>query len=120
MTATKVAIAAVLPALIVAGRFVIPALSGSKDNLTWFFAVTGFLATLVGCLAASVPMRRRITAVPHLWITAVGIAVAAALLAIFPTMPNWPFTGVGFIVAWVLMAAGFTAAFLFAVSYRYA
>ena len=120
MIATKVAIASVLPALIVAARFAIPGLLGSKDDLTWFFAITGLLATLVGCLGAAFPLRRRIAHIPSVLVTAVAIAVAAALLAIFPTMPQWPFTGEGFVVAWVLMSAGFTAALVYAISYRYA
>jgi hypothetical protein len=120
MIATKVSIASVLPALIVAARFAIPGLMGSKDDLTWFFAITGLFATLVGCLGAAFPLRRRIARVPSVLVAAVAIAVAAVLLAIFPTMPQWPFTGVGFIVAWVLLAAAFTAALFFAISYRYA
>jgi len=120
MTATKVAIAAVLPSLIVAARFVVPALSNSERGLTWFFAVAGFLATFVGCLIAALLLRRRITLVSELWVVAIAIVVAAVLLAIFPTMPSWPFTGEGFIVVWVLMAAGFTAALLYVVGYRYA
>jgi hypothetical protein len=120
MSAMKVAIASVLPALIVAARFAIPGLMGSKDDLTWFFAVAGLLATLVGCLGAALPLRRRIAHIPFVAVVAVAIGVAAALLAIFPTMPQWPFTGEGFIVAWVLMSAGFTAVLMYAISYRYA
>ena len=120
MTATKVATASVLPALIVAARFAIPGLMGSKDTLTWFFAITGPVAMLVGCLSAALPLRRRISRMPPLVIMGVAIAVAAALLVIEPTMPQWPFTGEGFIVAWVLISAGLTAMLVYAVSYRYA
>jgi len=120
MSATKVAIASVLPASIVAARFAIPGLMGSKDDLTWFFALVGLLATLIGCLCAALPLRRRIAHIPFVPLVVGAIGVAATLLAIFPTMPHWPFTGEGFIVAWVLMSAGFTAGLVYAISYRYA
>jgi hypothetical protein len=35
-------------------------------------------------------------------------------------MPNWPFTSEGFLVAWVLIAAGLTAVLVLAVGRRYA
>jgi len=121
MTATKVAIAAVLPALIVSGRFVVPALLDPEGGgLTWFFAVAGFLATLLGCLVAALLLRRQVALVPSPWVGAIGVTVAGILLAIFPTMPNWPFTSEGFLVAWVLIAAGLTAVVLFSVGRRYA
>ena len=117
MNLAKGAIATVLPASIVAARFLIP---GAWDNAyTWFFGVTGFIATLVGCLGAVLVLRRRIAHIPALVVVLIGGAVAGVLLAIFPTMPSWPFAGIGFVVAWVLMSAGFTVALIFGVGYRY-
>lgn len=118
MGIVKGAIATVLPSCIVAARFLIP---GDWDvGFTWFFAVTGLIATFVGCLAAVLLVRRRLVRIPVFLVAIIGVAVAAILLAIFPTMPRWPFTGIGFIVSWVLMAAGFTVAFTCGASYRYA
>jgi hypothetical protein len=114
----KGAIASVLPAAIVAARFLIP---GEWDvGFTWFFAITGLIATFIGCLVAAIVVRRRLTRLPVLAVSIIAVVVAAILLAIFPTMPRWPFTGVGFIVSWVLMAAGFTMVFTYGASYRYA
>jgi hypothetical protein len=50
----------------------------------------------------------------------VGVFVAAILLAIFPTMPSWPFTDVGLVVGWILIAHGLSAAAIFMASYWYA
>ena len=118
MDIARIGIGALVPAVIVAARFVIPGVP--DDPFSGFFAVTGFLATLCGCAAAAVILRRRMRRTPLLLIAGVSLAVAATLLAIFQTMPSWPFTGVGFVVAWVLMSAGFMATLLLAVSFRYA
>jgi peptidoglycan/LPS O-acetylase OafA/YrhL len=114
----KGTIATVLPAVIVAARFFVP---GDWDNsYTWFFGVTGLVATFLGCLAAVVLLHRQLAHIP-MWVLAlIAVVVAGVLLAIFPTMPSWPFAGVGFIVAWVLMAAGFTAVLVYGAGHRYA
>ena len=111
-------IAAAVPSIIVAGRFLIP---GKWDvGMTWFFAVTGLVATFVGCVIAVVVLRRRVARLPIVAILIIGAVVAGILLAIFPTMWSWPFAGIGFVVAWVLMSAGFTMALTYAAGYRYA
>jgi peptidoglycan/LPS O-acetylase OafA/YrhL len=118
MNIARTGISAVLPAAIVAARFIV--LESWDSSYTWFFATTGFLATLFGCGAAAVFLHRRISRTPILAVTGISVVVAGVLLTIFPTMPSWPFTGEGFVVAWVLMSAGFMTALLFAASYRYA
>lgn len=118
MRALKLAVAAVLPAALVAARFAWP--STPKDDLWGFFAVVGFFATLLGCSSATLILRARAVRLPTWVIALIGVAVAAMLLAVFATMPSWPFTGVGFIVAWILIACGFTGALLYVAGYRYA
>jgi preprotein translocase subunit Sec61beta len=98
--------------------FLIPGAWGNGN--TWFFAIVGFVATSIGCFGAAVLLRRRIALTPHAIVAVAGICVAVVLLAVFSTMWSWPFAGVGFIVSWVVMAAGFTVAFMFGASYRYA
>lgn len=117
MIAAKVAVATVLPATIVSARFIMPAVLEAEGSLALFFALAGFLSTAVGCLIAALALRRRIALVPLFWVAAIAVLVATILLSIFPTMPTWPFTGEGFIVAWVLMSAVFTAALLYAVGF---
>ena len=118
MNIARTAVGAILPAVIVAARFVV--LESWDSAYTLFFATTGFLATLFGCGIAAVLFHRRISRTPLLAVAGASVLVAGILLAIFPTMPSWPFTGEGFVVAWVLMSAGFTTALFFAASYRYA
>lgn len=118
MDLARISVGSILPAAIVAARFIV---LGAWDNsYTWFFGIAGFLATLVGCGTAVVLLRHRIRRIPLLLVSGLAIAVAAALLTIFPTMWSWPFAGVGFIIAWVLMSGGFMAALLFGFSFRYA
>lgn len=115
---TKIALAALLPASIVAARFIVPALSGHEIDLSWVFAALGFVATFLGCLAAAVVLRRRLATFSSLRIAVVGAAVAAILLAIFPTLPGWPLRSEAIAVAWIGMAGAFTAVLLYAASYR--
>jgi hypothetical protein len=118
VTVSKILTIAVVPSAIVAARFLIP---GAWNNgNTWAFAIIGFVATFVGCIAAAIALRRRVSRTPYAAVVAVCVVVAAALLVIFTTMPSWPFAGVGFIVAWVALAASLTIAFTFGASYRYA
>ena len=118
MSIVKGAIVSLLPAAIVAARFLIP---GEWDvGFTWFFAITGLISTFIGCLVAAIAVRRRLSLLPVVAVSIIAVLVAAILLAIFPTMPRWPFTGIGFIVSWVLMAAGFTMVLTYGASYRYA
>jgi peptidoglycan/LPS O-acetylase OafA/YrhL len=117
MDFTRIAVVALVPSIIVALRFVWP--GSFADGYTSFFAFIGFLATMVGCLIAVVMLRRRAARVPFWVLSAISIVVAAALLAVFPLMPSWPFTGEGFIVVWVAMAAVFTVALLVGASLRY-
>jgi hypothetical protein len=114
----RVALAALLPAAIVAARFIVPALSGHEIDLSWVFAMLGFVATFLGCLAAAVALRRRLAKLSPLRIAVVGAAVAAILLAIFPTLPGWPLSSGAIAVAWIGMAGTFTAALVYAASYR--
>ena len=58
--------------------------------------------------------------IPKIAISFVAISVSVVLLFIFPTMPNWPFTDVGFLIAWLSMAAVICSVLLYVVSYRYA
>lgn len=118
MAIAKGVIASVLPALIVMARFLIP--GDWSVGMTWFFAVTGLVATLVGCLAAVVALRRRVALLSVRVVLALSVAVAVLLLAIFTTMPSWPFTGIGFVVTWVFLAAGLTWGLTYAASYKHA
>ncbi len=119
MSAAKIALAALLPAALVAARFVVPALSGHEIDLSWVFAILGFVATFLGCLAAAIVLRRRLAVMPSPRIAVAGAAVAAILLAIFPTLPGWPIGSEGIAVAWIGMAGTFTAALVYAASYRH-
>jgi hypothetical protein len=116
MAIAKGAIVSVLPALIVMARFLIP--GDWSDGMTWFFAVTGLVATLFGCLAAVVVFRHRVALLSVRVALGLSVAVAVLLLAIFTTMPSWPFTGIGFVVSWVLLAAGLTLGLTYAASYK--
>lgn len=120
MGVVKAVIASVVPALIVAGRFLLFREEGDIHGYAAVFAILGFSATLAGCVIAVVVLRRRLIRIPVFVVTAIAVAVAGVLLAIYPTMPSWPFTGEGFVVAWVLIAAGVTAALMYGAGWRYA
>ena len=77
-------------------------------------------ALVLTLFVAALLLRRPLVRIPLLVVSTLAVLVAVILLAIFPTMPRWPFTGEGFIVAWVAMAAVFTAALLSGASYKYA
>ena len=115
----KVAAAALLPALIVCARFAVPALAGHEIDLSWVFAILGFVCTLLGCLAGAIALRRRLASVPWLLLAVVGIAVAGLLLALFPTLPAWPIGSEAIAVAWIAISAALTAALLYAASRRW-
>lgn len=117
MDFTRTAIVALVPSFIVAARFLLP--GSLNDGYTSFFALVGFFATMVGCLIAVVLLRRRAARIPLWVVLAISVVVASVLLAVFPTMPSWPFAGEGSIVAWVAMAAVFTVALLAGASRRY-
>ncbi|MGQ0543749.1 MAG: hypothetical protein ACT4P3_00235 [Betaproteobacteria bacterium] len=117
MSAGKIAIAALLPALIVSGRFAVPALAGHEIDLSWVFAILGFVATLLGSLAGALALRRRLALMPSLLVAVVGMVVAGILLAIFPTLPGWPIGSEAIAVVWIAISAALTAVLLYAASY---
>lgn len=112
------AIVAVLPALIVMARFLVP--GDWNSEMTWFFAQAGLAATFIGSIVPAVFLRRRIAKLPVYVALGVSVTIAVLLLAIFSTMPSWPFTGIGFIVIWVLLAAGLTLGFTYVAICKYA
>ena len=118
MLATRIALAAFLPATIVAARFVIPGLW--QNDLTLFFASTGFVTTFLPCLVSAMALRRKLVRIPTVAVALSAAGVAILLLAVFPTMPSWPFAGAGFVVAWLLMSAAFSALMLLGLGIRYA
>src|SRR5688572_22541969 len=107
-----------LPAAIVAARFLLP--GRWSNDWTWFFAATGFIATFVGCAIAVLPMLKIVQRIPVWSVALISTVSAAILLLIFPTMPSWPLTDIGFVVAWVAMSATFSSALLFVIGLRYA
>lgn len=112
----KVVAAALLPAVLVAARFVVPALTGHEVDLSWVFAILGFACTLLGSLVGAIVLRRRLARIPPLLVAVVGAAVAGVLLAIFPTLPAWPIGSQGIAVVWVALSAALTAGLLYAAS----
>ncbi len=112
----RIAVVGLLPASIVAARFLVPGSFG--EGLTWLLAGVGFLASAVGCLAGGFLLLRRVARVQPLAIAGISCLVAVFLLAVFPLMPSWPFTGGGFVFAWVAMAFAFTSVLLTLVSFK--
>ena len=116
MDARRYIFIAAMPALIVAARFLVPGLGASFWGRA--FATLGFVATLAGCGIAAWLCRSWLSQLSYFRLALVALVSAVVpLIAIFPTMPTWPFTGVGFVVAWCLITGALCAASLY-VAYR--
>lgn len=87
---------------------------GVVSGYTLAFGLISFIGVVVGCLAAVLILRRRFHFIPTVIVAIGGAALAAVLLAIFPTMPQWPFTAMGVVLTWwVIASAGLMAVFTY-------
>ena len=112
MDMRRFALIALAPAVIVAARFLVPYFGAGFWPRA--FAILGFAATLLGCAIAAWACRAWLAGIsyPRLLLVAVFIAVVP-LVVVFPSMPHWPFTGIGFVVAWCLISGALCAASLY-------
>src|SRR6185436_21077906 len=99
MDAQRFAFVVLTPAAIVAARFLVP--SFGVGFWPRVFALLGFVATLVGCAIAAWILRRQLSQVAFSRLVFVVLFTGISpLVANFPFMPSWSFTGIGFVVAW--------------------
>jgi len=99
MDLRRFAIVALVPAAIVAARFLVPWPHSGSWRL--FFGITGFAATLLGCVLAVWFLHRLLQDVSHLRLVIVAILTAVVpLIAVFPSMGHWPLSNFQLVVAW--------------------
>ena len=105
MDAQRFAFVVLTPAAIVAARFLVPSLGVGFWPRA--FALLGFVATLVGCGVAAWAFRHQLSQVAFSRLIYVVLFTAIIpLVAVFPLMPRWPFTDVGFVVVWCIISGG--------------
>jgi len=94
---------------------------GCSDGVAFaaWISVVAFVLTVLGCGITAFIARSTLS---RLSVPAVGVSVviiSVLLCILFRSVPNWPYSGLGLMVAWALLSLGLSWATIFVVEYAW-